>query len=177
MKKVTNFLIPAIMLIFLLCSCAGIPRGVIAVNSFESQRYLGKWYEIARFDFKFEKNLNNTTAEYSMNTDGSIRVKNRGLNYVTGEWQEAIGKAKFRGDPSVAELEVSFFGPFYAGYNVIALDPEYRYALVAGQNFSYLWILSRTPTIPEDVRMEYITLAESLGFNVADFIWVEHSEQ
>ncbi|MDT3388723.1 MAG: lipocalin family protein, partial [Bacteroidota bacterium] len=124
-------------------SCASIPEGAVAVKPFDKGKYLGKWYEIARLDFKYERNMNNTTAEYSLNDNGTIKVDNRGYNYKKGKWQQAIGKAKFVGDENLAMLKVSFFGPFYSGYNVIAIDKNYKYALIAGASLKYLWILSR----------------------------------
>lgn len=171
-KKMTIGLL--VLVIIALNSCAGIPEGFTAVDSFEVDRYLGKWYEIARFDFTFEKDLDNTTAEYSWNDDGTVKVFNSGFNYVKNKKEEATGKAKFRGDPSIAELKVSFFGPFYGGYNVVALDGDYEYALVAGDNLDYLWILSRTKTIPEDIKNLYIDLAEKGGYDTSRFIWVKH---
>jgi apolipoprotein D and lipocalin family protein len=158
-------------------SCSTIPEGVVAIKPFNKEKYLGKWYEIARFDFKFERNLNNTTAQYTVNNDGTIKVVNRGYNYEKKEWKEAIGIAKFVGDDDVAMLKVSFFRPFYSGYNVIALDSAYKYALVAGKNLSYLWILSRETTMPEDIRENYLTIAKKLGFNTSDLIWVEHDNK
>lgn len=158
-------------------ACAKIPKEAVAVKNFEKEKYLGTWYEIARMDFRFEKNLNNTTANYSVNEDGTIKVLNKGYNYVKKEWSEAIGKAKFRGDETVAMLKVSFFGPFYAGYNVIALDSEYTYALVVGKDLGYLWILSREKTIPEAVKLEYLDIAKDLGYKTDDLIWVEHNDQ
>ena len=155
-------------------SCVTIPKGATAVSPFDKEKYLGKWYEIARMDFRFERNLNNTTANYSVNDDGSIKVVNRGYNYVKDEWDEAIGKAKFAGNENVARLKVSFFGPFYAPYNVIALDSEYKYALVAGKNQDYMWILSREKTVSEDVKQDYLKIAGDLGYNTSDLIWVEH---
>lgn len=157
-------------------SCATIPKGVTAITPFDAERYLGKWYEIARIDFKFEKNLNNTTAEYSLNDDGSIKVVNRGYNYVKNEWKEAEGKAKFVESPRIAMLKVSFFGPFYAGYNVIALDADYKYALVIGKKTKYCWILSREKSIPDEVRKEYVQKASDLGVNTEELIWVKHNE-
>ena len=155
-------------------SCVTIPKGATAVSPFDKEKYLGKWYEIARMDFRFERNLNNTTANYSVNDDGSIKVVNRGYNYVKDEWDEAIGKAQFAGNENVARLKVSFFGPFYAPYNVIALDSEYKYALVAGKNQDYMWILSREKTVSEDVKQDYLKIAGDLGYNTSDLIWVEH---
>jgi len=158
-------------------SCATIPEGVVAIKPFIKEKYLGKWYEIARFDFKFERGLNNTTAQYSINEDGTIKVVNRGYNYEKKNWEEATGIAKFVGESDVAMLKVSFFRPFYAGYNVIAIDNEYRYALVCGNKLSYLWILSRETTIPEAIKQNYLAIAKKLGFNTSALIWVEHDNK
>jgi apolipoprotein D and lipocalin family protein len=157
-------------------SCSSIPKGAVAVSSFEPEKYQGKWYEIARMDFRFERNMNNVTAEYTIRSDGSIKVDNRGYNYVTKEWKQAVGKAKLNGEPGEAKLKVSFFGPFYSGYNVLALDSAYQYALVVGKNVEYMWLLSRKTSMPEDVKQSYLNLAKDLGFNINDLIWVEHNE-
>lgn len=160
-----------------LFSCSTIPEGITAVTPFDKSKYLGKWYEIARIDFKYEKDLNNTTAEYSLNPDGTIKVLNKGYNTVKKEWSEAVGKAKFVGDDNIAMLKVSFFGPFYAGYNVIALDDDYQFALVAGANFKYLWILSRETTIPEGIKDLFLKIAEESGFDTSQLLWIEHNDQ
>jgi len=175
MKKY-RYMLLSLLLASLFISCSTIPKGVEAVQDFEKTRYLGKWYEIARFDFKFEEGLNNTTAEYSVNDDGTIRVKNRGFDYTEKTWEQAIGKAKFVGDEDVAMLKVSFFGPFYAGYNVIAIDDNYQYALVCGSNLKYLWILSRETEIPENIKKQYVQIAEDFGFNTSDLLWIEHDK-
>lgn len=146
------------------------------VTNFNKEKYLGKWYEIARFDYRFEKNMNNVTAEYSLRDDGKIRVFNRGYDTTAGKFKSSTGKAKFRGDDQTAALKVSFFGPFYAGYNVIAIDKDYQYALVAGENLDYLWILSRTTSIPENIKQQYLKLARSIGYMTEDLIWVEHNQ-
>lgn len=158
-------------------SCSTIPEKASAVKPFYKEKYLGKWYEIARIDFKFEKDLNNTTAEYSLREDGKIKVDNRGYNVKEKKWTQAIGKAKFVGDENIAMLKVSFFGPFYSGYNVIAIDENYKYALVAGKNEKYLWILSRETTIPEDIKKDYLKVAENSGYNTGDLLWVKHDKQ
>lgn len=167
----------AILLSSLLNSCSSIPKTAKAVHPFDKTKYLGKWYEIARLDFKFERNLNNTTAEYSLMKNGNIKVDNKGFNYKKNKWEQAIGKAKFRGTDTVAQLKVSFFGPFYAGYNVIALDKEYQYALVAGRNLDYMWILSRRATIPEDIKQEYLNIAKQLGYDTGKLIWVKQDKK
>ncbi|MDD4847415.1 MAG: lipocalin family protein [Bacteroidales bacterium] len=164
------------LIMFTFLSCSKIPSQVVAVKPFYIEKYLGKWYEIARIDFKYEKDLNNTTAEYSLNDDGTVKVDNKGYNTKKGEWQQAIGKAKFTGDHNVGMLKVSFFGPFYSGYNVIAIDPDYKFALVAGSNYKYLWILSRETTIPESIKSEYLKIAQDGGYDVSDLIWIEHNK-
>jgi len=157
-----------------LISCSSIPKGVKAVEPFNKEKYLGKWYEIARIDFKYEKDMDNTTAEYSLNTNGTIKVDNKGYNTKKGKWEQAIGKAKFAGADSIAMLKVSFFGPFYAGYNVIVLDADYKYALVGGASFKYLWILSRETTIPDEIKSRYLKIATDAGYHTSDLIWVKH---
>ena len=162
-----------VLLIATFTSCRSIPKGAVAVKPFNIKKYLGTWYEIARFDFRFERNLNNTTAEYSLNDNGTVKVINRGYNYKTGKWKQVVGKAKFVSDPEEAKLKVSFFGPFYGGYNVLAIDSEYKYALVAGQNLKYLWLLSREKTIPEETKENYLRTAKGFGYDIAKLIWVE----
>ncbi len=163
----------ALFFIVVAGSCRTIPPNANAVKPFDVNLYLGKWYEIARFDFRFEKDLNNVTAEYSLNKDGTIRVVNRGFNYKTGEWKQATGKARFVGVANEARLKVSFFGPFYSGYNVIAIDTAYTYALVAGKNLDYLWILSREKTIPATVKESYLRAAKNIGYDTSKLIWVK----
>jgi apolipoprotein D and lipocalin family protein len=155
---------------------SGVPaeRDIVPVRPFDKQKYLGRWYEIARMDFRFERNLKNVTATYSAREDGSIKVENRGYNYVTKEWKQVTGKAKLAGKPDEASLKVSFFGPFYSAYIVIALDKDYKYALVAGESLKYLWILARETTIPETIKQEYLKKAAGLGFDVSALVWVEH---
>jgi len=176
MNNLSGFFLPGLIVVLTFGSCATIPKGASAVKPFDKEKYLGKWYEIARLDFKFERNLNNTTANYSVTNDGSIKVDNRGFNYKENQWKQAIGKAKFVGQQDVAMLKVSFFGPFYSGYNVIALDKEYKYALVTGKSLSYLWILSRETTIPDDVKQNYLKIAENLGYKTSSLVWVEHDK-
>jgi apolipoprotein D and lipocalin family protein len=161
----------------LLYSCgATIPKKATAVTNFDKAKYLGKWYEIARLDFKFEKGLNNVTAEYSLNDNGTIKVDNKGYNVKKDKWEESIGKAKFVTKDDVGMLKVSFFGPFYAGYNVIAIDKDYKYALVAGESLKYLWILSRETTIPESIKADYLIKAQEIGYNISDLVWTEHNK-
>lgn len=162
-------------LITLFNSCTSIPENVKAIENFDVHQYLGTWYEIARFDSRFEKGLDNVSAQYSLNEKGNVIVLNSGYNRKKQEWKKADGLAKFRGDINVAALKVSFFGPFYSGYNVIALDENYQYALVAGKNLDYLWILSRTKHIPKQVKTNYLKLAERIGYDTSKLVWVNHN--
>ena len=158
----------------LVTACTGAPDGVETVSGFELKRYLGTWYEIARLDHSFERGLSNVTATYSFRDDGGVKVINRGYNEEDQEWDEAEGKAYFVGNEDVGQLKVSFFGPFYGGYNVIELDKEgYQYSMVAGPDRSYLWILSRTPEMDPEVLQTLIAKARDLGFATDELIMVE----
>ncbi|UWS28894.1 lipocalin family protein [Erwinia pyrifoliae] len=149
------------------------PHGVTPVANFDSKRYLGSWYEIARFNHPFERGLDHVTASYSQRDDGGLKVVNRGFNQKKQRWQESTGKAYFTGSSDRAALKVSFFGPFYAGYNVIALDKDYQHALVCGPNRDYLWMLSRTPQLDEQVKQDLIEEARRAGFTVDELIWID----
>lgn len=174
-KNKTSVIVLSVGLIVLFNSCSSMPKNAKAVKNFDINKYLGTWYEIARFDFRFEKDLNNVSAQYSLNKEGNVIVLNSGYNYQKNEWKKADGLAKFRGDKDLAELKVSFFGPFYAAYNVIALDGNYQYALIAGKNLDYLWILSRTKSIPEKVKADYLKIAKEIGYDTSKLIWVKHN--
>ena len=156
--------------------CTGIPEGTQPVKGFELDRYLGTWYEIARMDHKFERGLSNVTAEYRLKDDGGVRVLNRGFNTDKAAWKEAEGKAYFVKARDEGHLKVSFFGPFYGSYIVFDLDKtNYQYAFVSGYNTSYLWLLSRTPTISKEVKEQFIKKAKALGFDTDNLIFAEHN--
>jgi apolipoprotein D and lipocalin family protein len=156
-------------------ACTGLPKGASAVSGFDLDRYLGTWYEIARLDHRFERGLTNVSANYSLRDDGGVRVVNRGFSAEKGQWNEAVGKAYFVDTPDVGRLKVSFFGPFYGGYNILELDSEnYEYALVAGPDRSYLWILARSPDLSEAVVQSLVAKAKELGFATDELIFVSH---
>jgi apolipoprotein D and lipocalin family protein len=160
-----------------LVGCLGVPEGARPVQGFKLDSYLGKWYEIARLDHSFERGLSNVTAEYSLRDDGGIRVINRGFKSDRNKWKDAEGKAYFVGDTSTGQLKVSFFGPFYGAYNVIALDQEaYQWSLVVGPDTSYLWILSRTPVLDQAIVDQLISEAKSLGFKTDELIFVNQEQ-
>ncbi len=162
-------------LLLLLTGCTGLPKGIEPVTGFDQDRYLGTWYEIARLDHSFERGLSQVTAEYTLNDDGSIKVINRGYNAEQGEWKEAQGRAKFVGDSDVGHLKVSFFGPFYASYVVFELDDDYSTAYITGYNRNYLWLMSRTPEVSDEVLDAFKERAEAEGFELGELIVVEQS--
>jgi apolipoprotein D and lipocalin family protein len=163
----------AVSFLSVACSTPAPPPGVTVVTPFDVQRYLGTWYEIARFDHPFESGLEKVTANYSLRGDGGVKVINRGFNPKKNKWQESEGKGYFTGSTARAALKVSFFGPFYGGYNVIELDKDYRYALVCGPDKSYLWILSRTPTLDDGVKQKLLQTAQQYGFDTSKLVWVK----
>jgi apolipoprotein D and lipocalin family protein len=175
-NKIILTLLLSFGLLNILTSCSSMPEKAQPVSQFDVNRYLGTWYEIARFDYRFEKDLDNAIAQYSLNADGNVNVVNSGYNVKKNKWVSANGTAKFRGEKNVAALKVSFFGPFYAGYNVVALE-EYKYALIAGKNLDYLWILSREKNIPENIKQKFISKAQEIGYDTSKLIWVKQDKK
>ncbi|WOX04008.1 lipocalin family protein [Microbulbifer pacificus] len=173
MARISTWCLLAVSL--LVSACTGIPEGVQPIDNFEIDRYLGKWYEIARLDHSFERGLSRVTAEYTLRHDGGVKVVNRGFDAQKAKWKESVGRAYFVGAPNVGHLKVSFFGPFYGSYVIFELDKEYRYAMVSGPDRSYLWLLSRTPTVDESVKQRFLERAGELGFATAELILVEQS--
>ncbi len=178
MKKGTiiKSAIAASALVLLFASLKSKEKKVDVVRPFDQKKYLGKWYEIARLDYVWERHLDNVTATYSLKENGEVKVDNKGYNVDKEKWQESIGKAKPAKDPKEGSLRVSFFGPFYAAYNIVDIDTDYKYALVAGDSTKYMWILSREKTIPEEIKTAYIQKAKLLGYNTDKLIWVKHDK-
>ena len=155
-----------VLLILLLAGCMGIPRGVTVVDNFTLDRFLGTWYEIARIDTSFEKDLEQVSASYSLAEDGSVKVLNKGYDRKKRQLQTIEGRGVFVGDTHKGALKVSFFGPFYASYNIIALDKVgYRWAMVCGRDPAYFWILSKDPELDPQLLKELVVQAKSLGFD------------
>jgi apolipoprotein D and lipocalin family protein len=165
----------SIVLVLLLMGCVGIPENLKPVDNFKLDKYLGKWYEIARLDHPFERGLTRVTADYSLRDDGGLRVINRGYSAKEKTWKEAEGNAYFVKGSEQGYLKVSFFGPFYGSYIVFELDHEnYQYSLVCGPDKSYLWILARGPKIKDNIKDILIAKAASLGFDTSKLIYVNH---
>ena len=163
------------LLALLLTGCVGLPDGVTPIENFQRERYLGKWYEIARLDHSFERDLSSVSAEYSLRKDGGVRVINRGYSVKEGKWKDAEGKAYFVARPDHGFLKVSFFGPFYGSYVIIDLDQkDYSYTLVCGPDKSCLWLLARSPHLDEETKQRLIAKATALGFETGKLIFVQH---
>jgi len=150
--------------------CTRLPEGITPVTGFDLQRYLGEWHEVARLDHRFERGLTKVTATYSLNADGSVKVLNRGWNAAKGQWKEAEGRAVFIGAATEGRLKVSFFGPFYGAYTIIALEPG-RYSMICGPDRSYFWILSRELQLDPATLQGLIAQAKALGFPTEQLIY------
>lgn len=174
-----------LLVAFMLASCSEAmpPQAEQAiVRSFDPAQYAGTWYEIARLDNSFEKGLEQVTATYSAQPDGTIKVVNRGFNPEKNKWNEAVGKAKFvdsaNADGSrTGKLKVSFFGPFYGDYHILEIDkPYYNYALVSSGR-DYLWILSRTPQLTYPIKQHLMARAKELGFATEQLLFIRQANQ
>lgn len=137
------------------------------VKELDMNRYLGTWYEIARFPHSFEKDLVGVTATYSMRDDGKIKVVNQGYKKsLDGELSVAVGKAKIPNKAEPGKLKVSFFWIFYGDYFVLELDKDYRYVMLGSSSPRYFWILSRTPQLDEATYQMLLEKARQRGYNL-----------
>lgn len=175
-QRITRVLVTGMIAVTLVGCSTAPPEGLTSVTPFDVNRYLGKWFEIARLDHSFERGLSDVSATYTLNSDGSLEVINRGFNVKKDAWKSATGRALFTGNTNQGSLKVSFFGPFYGGYHVLALDQTgYQWALVAGPDRDYLWILARTKTLAPEIRDQLVAQAKQMGFATDKLIWVEQS--
>lgn len=165
-------IIAAALFLSLLPACQALAQKFQPVSNFSLEKYLGTWYEIARTPVSFEKGLNEVTADYSLRPDGKVTVVNRGVK-ENGKESVARGKAKFGGEKNTGYLRVSFFGPFYGDYIIVELDPDYRYALVAGSSTKYLWILCRTPKLEQETLDRLVEKAKQLGYDTSKLIFTK----
>ena len=178
MKKIAQLLYFWIFSIVVITTsgCIGVPSGIQPVENFAVERYLGTWYEIARLDHRFERDLEAVTAQYSMSGKGEILVVNRGYSIKDRSWKEISGHAKPVSDSRLGHFKVSFFGPFYASYIVFELDlQDYNYAFVSGYKTDYLWLLSREPMVSDFVMDKFKKTAKMAGFAVEDLVLVDQS--
>lgn len=157
-----------------ICLALGCKAGDIdntPVKSFDLQRFLGSWYEVARYDHWFERGMEQTKAAYKLRTDGKIEVLNTGIK--SGKPKESKGKAKTTATTGL--LRVSFFGPFYSDYRILLVDKDYQYALIGSSSDSYLWILSRKPQLTNQARQLILKEAQRRGYDTGKLIWVKHN--
>ena len=153
-----------------LAGCVSVPKVDNApVAALDLSRYLGEWYEIARFDHSFERGVEQAKANYTQNADGTIKVVNSGIK--DGKPKTAIGKGKTTDTPGL--LRVSFFGPFYVDYRVMLIDKDYSHALVGSGSADYLWLLSRSPELSETAKSELLYEARRRGYVTDKLIWVK----
>lgn len=164
MKKIFNLSV----LLCLLTGCSKTTVDNTVVTNFDLSRFLGSWYEIARFDHRFERGMEQTKATYVLRDDGKVDVRNTGMK--NGKLSEAKGVAKLTDTPSM--LRVSFWRPFYSDYRVMLVDDDYKYALVGSGSDDYLWILSRTPQISGEVKALILAEAQKRGYDTDKLIWV-----
>ncbi len=172
--KITNLFLCAALLT--VCSaCAADRPDNTPVGSLDLNRYMGTWYEIARYDHSFERGLDRVQARYELQDDGSVIVRNSGYDPRTGDTKEAQGKAKAGKQSGM--LRVSFFWFFYSDYIVMELGPGYQWALVGSKSPKYLWILSRTPELPDETLIHIFSLAERRGYPTDDLIFVNQDPE
>lgn len=173
MKSLIPMVLAAVLFPGLICAQSGAHNNT-PVGKFDLMSYLGKWYEIARFDHSFERDMQNVVAEYSLRDDGKVQVINSG--WKNGKFKYAEGKAIQPDEASdPAHLRVSFFLFFYSDYNVLMIDDDYQVALVGSKSPDYLWILSRTPELDPKVTAIILEEAVSRGYDISKFIWVDQS--
>lgn len=177
MKCVRYFIVSCWVLMFLISSMVGLTGcrstrqsvDLTPVTNVDLPRYLGQWYEIARFDHWFERGMTHTKASYTMREDGDIQVVNTGLK--NGKIKTSTGRAKRTDQHGL--LRVSFFWPFYGDYRILWLDDDYQHVLVGGDDSDYLWILSRTTAVNPTVKRLILTEAKRRGYDADKLIWVE----
>lgn len=147
------------------------------VKEFDLNRFMGRWYEAARFDHRFERGLVGCTADYYLQPEGWVKVVNSGYeNNLNGKFKQSEGKARRTNENTHGKLEVSFFWNFYADYNILELAPDYRYALIGSKSDKYLWILSRTPKLSEEDKSHLIMTAKRRGYNTDKLLWIEQKQ-
>lgn len=165
MKKILTLSV----LLCMLAGCSKLTVDNTIVTDLDLDRFLGNWYEIARFDHRFERGMEQTKANYVLREDGKVDVLNTGVK--DGKQSEAKGVAKLTDTPAL--LRVSFWGPFYSDYRVMLLDDDYQYALIGSGSDDYLWILSRTPQISKETKNLLLNEAQRRGYDTDKLIWVK----
>ncbi len=171
--RIFKLLLLCLFYFFLSACTINPPKNIVPVENFQLDKYLGKWYEIARLDHSFERGLSNVSANYQLLQNGNVEVTNRGYDADKEKWRDASGFAKFIGKTTQGSLKVSFFWPFYGGYHIAALDKQhYSWAIVVGPSREYLWILARERNLSFGLRDQLIKKIKGLDIDTSQLIWV-----
>jgi lipocalin len=168
--KQSSLILLALIMSILVCNAQHRNIDRTTVTALDVERYMGVWFEVARYDHSFERGLEQCKALYTLLPDGRIVVENSGVDSHNGKFRLSVGKAK-AGD-KVGQLRVSFFWFFYSDYNILALGDEYDWALVGSKSAKYLWILSRTPSLAEETLNHILDIATQRGYDTSKLLWV-----
>ena len=172
--KIFTLILTALIMTTAGCNAQHTEIDRTTVSELNVDRYMGAWYELARYDHSFERNLERCKAYYTLLPDGKILVENSGYNSHTGKFNVSTGKAK-KGERT-GQLRVSFFWFFYSDYNILALGEDYDWALVGSHSPKYLWILSRTPQLPEATISHILDIAQKRGYDTSTLRWVKQTK-
>lgn len=172
MKTLLFLLLLALGIVFFVFYRQSHRVNIPELADFNIQKYMGKWYEIARTDISFERGLEQVYAEYAPGENGRIAVTNRGYSEESQEWQEA--RAYAVATPVKSHFKVYFFPLIAGNYQVAYVNEDYTLALVSGGTLGYLWILSRTPSISPEQKQQMLSLAKTLGYDVGKLHFTHH---
>lgn len=171
------FILLVVSSAYLMFGKLGLPEGMSAVSPFDMKRFEGTWYEIARLDHGFEKNMSHVSYTYTLNEKNGFKIENKSFDTKSGKWVVSGGKGDLIESPNVGRLKVSYFGPFYGSFNVIAMDPNYGWAMVTGPNARYFWILSRQKVLDDKIMQELIRKAIGMGFKLEKMVHVDQKDE
>lgn len=166
-----------LFLILGICSCSTAENNKnidnSTVKSLDITRFMGKWYEIARYEHRFEKGMSHVTATYTLKEDGRIEVLNEGIS--NGERKEAKGRAKQPDPNDPGKLKVSFFLWFYSDYYILELDKDYKYVVIGSSSDKYLWIMSREKTLPNDIISKLLNNLQQRGYDTMKLLFIDQN--
>ena len=171
MKIIFISLLLAVLLLCVVCSPAADCIDRSTVSNLDLGRFAGRWYEIARFDHRFERDLDSVSTDYTIHPDGRITVENRGVNARTGKPSHILGKAYATKTPG--KLRVSFFWFFYSDYNILEIGDNYDWMLIGSKSPKYLWILARKPHLDIETTNHILQLARKRGYPTSQLIFID----
>lgn len=177
-RALPNYWLLALLLCSLLLACGlsahthSAPSGIVVVQNFDVSRYTGPWYVLARIDHPSERGLIQTGAYYRSNADGSLSMVQRGLDTASGQWTKRESLALPARSPREGAMKLTPQGAFPSDYNIVAIDADYRWAVVLGSSAARSWVLSRTPTLDTQARNSLLQQARAAGVNTEKLLWV-----